>query len=143
MIGRYRVIQRLGQGGYGRVYLARDDDLDRPIAIKVPNRNRIARPEDVETFLIEARNLARLDHPNIVPVFDVGRTEDGLCFVVSKFVEGTSTCDTSAAKFLSPRRLACQTAIALAGDVVSKPTAKKTTVRAGFCSAIRRQSSGE
>jgi eukaryotic-like serine/threonine-protein kinase len=81
-IGRYRIIHRLGQGGFGRVYLARDDDLDRPVAIKVPNPERITHPEDVEAFLIEARILARLDHPHIVPVFDVGRTEDGLCFVV-------------------------------------------------------------
>ena len=88
-IGRYRIIRRLGQGGFGRVYLAHDDELDRPVAIKVPNPERISAPEDVEAFLTEARILARLDHPNIVPVFDVGRTEDGLCFVVSKLVEGS------------------------------------------------------
>ena len=88
-IGRYRVIRRLGQGGFGRVYLAQDDDLDRPVAIKVPNPERITHPEDIEAFLIEARILAKLDHPHIVPVFDVGRTEDGLCFVVSKLVEGS------------------------------------------------------
>jgi len=46
-------------------------------------------PEDLEAFLVEARILAKLDHPNIVPVHDVGRTEDGLCFVVSKFMEGS------------------------------------------------------
>ena len=88
-IGRYTILGRLGQGGFGRVYLAHDDDLDRPVAIKVPNPERITDPEDVEAFLVEARILARLDHPNIVPVFDVGRTEDGLCFVVSKLVEGS------------------------------------------------------
>ena len=88
-IGRYRIIRRLGQGGFGRVYLAHDDDLDRPVAIKVPNPERITHTEDVEAFLSEARILARLDHPHIVPVFDVGRTEDGLCFVVSKLVEGS------------------------------------------------------
>ncbi len=88
-IGRYRIIHPLGQGGFGRVYLAHDDDLDRPIAIKVPNPERINHTEDVEAFLAEARILARLDHPHIVPVFDVGRTEDGLCFVVSKLVEGS------------------------------------------------------
>src|SRR5436190_1637858 len=88
-IGRYRIIHRLGQGGFGRVYLAHDDDLDRPVAIKVPNPERITHPEDVEAFLSEARILAKLDHPHIVPVFDVGRTEDGLCFVVSKLVEGS------------------------------------------------------
>jgi serine/threonine protein kinase/formylglycine-generating enzyme required for sulfatase activity len=88
-IGRYRIIRRLGQGGFGRVYLAHDDDLDRPVAIKVPSPERIARSEDVEAFLVEARILAKLDHPHIVPVFDVGRTEDGLCFVVSKLIEGS------------------------------------------------------
>jgi serine/threonine protein kinase len=88
-IGRYRILRRLGQGGFGRVYLARDEELDRPVAIKVPNPERIAGPDDVEEYLREARTLARLDHPHIVPVYDVGRTEDGLCFVVSKYVEGT------------------------------------------------------
>src|SRR5262245_21136138 len=88
-IGRYTILGRLGQGGFGRVYLAHDNDLDRPVAIKVPNPERIAHPEDAEAYLNEARILARLDHPNIVPVFDVGRTEDGLCFVVSKLIEGS------------------------------------------------------
>src|SRR5271165_3028545 len=88
-IGRYRIVRRLGQGGFGTVYLAHDDDLDRPVAIKVPNPKRITRVEDVEAFLVEARIVAKLDHPNIVPVFDVGRTADGLCFVVSKLVEGS------------------------------------------------------
>jgi serine/threonine protein kinase/formylglycine-generating enzyme required for sulfatase activity len=88
-IGRYRIIRQLGQGGFGRVYLAHDDDLDRPVAIKVPSPERIARSEDVEAFLVEARILAKLDHPNIVPVFDVGCTDDGLCFVVSKLIEGS------------------------------------------------------
>jgi serine/threonine protein kinase/tetratricopeptide (TPR) repeat protein len=88
-IGRYTILGRLGHGGFGRVYLAFDDDLDRPVAIKVPNPERIEHPEDVEAYLNEARILARLDHPNIVPVYDLGRTEDGLCFVVSKLVEGS------------------------------------------------------
>ena len=88
-IGRYRIIQRLGQGGFGRVYLGHDDDLDRPVAIKVPNPERISKPEDVAAYLNEARILARLDYPNIVPVYDVGRTDDGLCFVVSKLIEGS------------------------------------------------------
>ena len=55
----------------------------------MPNPERISRPEDVEAYLNEARILARLDHPHIVPVYDVGRTEDGLCFVVSKLIEGS------------------------------------------------------
>jgi eukaryotic-like serine/threonine-protein kinase len=88
-IGRYRVVRRLGQGGFGRVYLAHDDELDRSVAIKVPNPGRIARAADVEIYLNEARALARLDHPSIVPVYDVGRTDDGFCYVVSRFVDGS------------------------------------------------------
>ena len=51
MIGRYRIVRRLGQGGFGRVYLARDDDLDRPVAIKVPSPERVSGPDDVEQYL--------------------------------------------------------------------------------------------
>ena len=84
IIGRYRVIRPLGRGGFGTIYLAQDDALRRPVAIKVPNPERVAGPEDVEVYLAEAQVLAQLDHSNIVPVYDVGRTDDGLCYVVSK-----------------------------------------------------------
>jgi eukaryotic-like serine/threonine-protein kinase len=88
-IGRYRVIRLLGKGGFGRVYLAHDDELDRPVAIKLPNPERVSSPEDLEAYLKEAKVLARLEHSNIVPVYDAGRTDDGLCYVVSKFLEGS------------------------------------------------------
>jgi formylglycine-generating enzyme required for sulfatase activity len=87
-LGRYRITGKLGSGGFGVVYKGYDDDLRREVAIKVPHRERITTPEDVETYLAEARILASLDHPHIVPVHDVGRTEDGLCFVVAKFIPG-------------------------------------------------------
>src|SRR5207245_2036366 len=86
LLGRYRVTARLGAGGFGVVYKAHDDDLERDVAIKVPHRQGIATAADVEAYLAEARMLATLDHPGIVPVHDVGRTTDGLCYVVSKFV---------------------------------------------------------
>jgi serine/threonine protein kinase len=88
-IGRYRVERLLGAGGFGRVYLAYDDQLRRSVAVKVPLPDRAALPGYAEIYLAEARNLAQLDHPNIVPVHDVGRTDDGLPFVVSKFIEGS------------------------------------------------------
>jgi eukaryotic-like serine/threonine-protein kinase len=88
-IGRYRIVRRIGRGGFGQVFLAYDEDLDRRIAIKIPRPERVSRAEDVEAFMKEAKVLASLDHPHIVPVYDVGRTEDGLCFVVSKFIEGS------------------------------------------------------
>jgi serine/threonine protein kinase len=55
----------------------------------VPHRGQISHPEDVEAYLNEARILASLDHQHIVPVYDVGRSDDGVCYVVSKYVEGT------------------------------------------------------
>ncbi len=88
-IGRYRVIRRIGRGGYGQVYLARDDELDRLVAIKVSSPRRPVGSEEVEAYLAEGRALAKLDHPHIVPVYDVGRMDDGRCYVVSKFIEGS------------------------------------------------------
>ncbi len=88
-IGRYRVLGRLGEGGFGLVYLAQDDQLSRPVAIKVPHRNLVDRREDAEAYLTEARTVASLDHPHIVPVFDVGSTDLFPCFIVSKYIEGT------------------------------------------------------
>ncbi len=87
--GRYAILRRLGEGGFGVVFAALDQELDRLVAIKVPRPERVSRPEDIEAYLNEARILARLDHPHIVPVFDVGRTDLGLCFVVSKYIEGS------------------------------------------------------
>jgi serine/threonine protein kinase/formylglycine-generating enzyme required for sulfatase activity len=89
-IGRYRVEKILGHGGFGLVYLAHDDQLSRPVAIKVPHAKLVSRPEDAEAYQAEARTVANLDHPNIVPVHDVGSTETFPCFIVSKFIEGTT-----------------------------------------------------
>lgn len=88
-IGRYRVTGQIATGSFGAVLRARDDDLHRDVAIKVPHAHLLAAENALETFLAEARILASLDHPGIVPVYDVGSTEDGLYFLVTKFVEGT------------------------------------------------------
>src|SRR5947209_15123770 len=85
-IGRYRIEKVLGKGGFGLVYLAHDDQLQRLVAIKVPHRKLVDRPETAEIHLSEARAVANLDHPNIVPVYDVGGTDDCPVFIVSKYI---------------------------------------------------------
>lgn len=71
-IGRYRIEWVLGQGGSGIVYLAHDEHLQRHVAIKVPHRVRGSTPQETAAYLTEARTVASLDHPNIVPVHDKG-----------------------------------------------------------------------
>jgi formylglycine-generating enzyme required for sulfatase activity len=88
-IGRYRIERVLGQGGFGLVYLGYDEQLNRFVAVKVPHRNRISRPEDVAAYLTEARAVANLEHPGIVPVHDVGSTNDYPCYIISRYVEGS------------------------------------------------------
>jgi serine/threonine protein kinase len=88
-VGRYRIEKVLGKGGFGLVYLAQDEQLNRPVAVKVPHARRISTPEDAEPYLAEARTVANLDHPGIVPVHDVGSTADWPCYVVSKYIQGT------------------------------------------------------
>ncbi len=95
-IGRYRVISQLGKGGFGIVYLAEDDQLHRRVAIKVPHRERIRRPADAEAYLAEARIVAALEHPNIVPVYDAGSTDEFPCFIVSKYIEGSTLAERMA-----------------------------------------------
>jgi serine/threonine protein kinase len=88
-LGRYRVTGILGRGSFGVVYKGYDEELRREVAIKVPHRHCVSQTVGVEAYLAEARTLASLDHPRIVPVYDAGRIDDSLCFVVSKFIEGS------------------------------------------------------
>jgi serine/threonine protein kinase len=110
-IGRYRIEKVLGKGGFGLVYLAHDEQLHRPVAIKVPHRKLVDRPE-ADTYLTEARTAANLDHPNIVPVHDVGSTEGCPFFIVSKYIDGTDL-----AKRLKQSRLPIHEAVELVATV--------------------------
>lgn len=88
-IGRYRIERVIGQGGFGTVYLGHDEQLNRRVAVKVPHAKLIAKPEDAEAYLAEARTVANLDHPGIVPVHDVGSMENCPCYIVTKYIPGT------------------------------------------------------
>jgi serine/threonine protein kinase/formylglycine-generating enzyme required for sulfatase activity len=87
-IDRYRIERELGKGSFGVVYLAYDDQLARSVAIKVPHAHVLAESGNAEAYLTEARTVASLDHPNIVPVHDVGSTPQTPFFVVSKYIDG-------------------------------------------------------
>ena len=94
--GRYSIVRTLGEGAFGRVWLAVDEELHRRVAIKVPKPERFRENTDVEAYLAEARIVASLDHPHIVPVYDVGRTAEGIIYVVSKFIEGCTLANRMA-----------------------------------------------
>jgi eukaryotic-like serine/threonine-protein kinase len=89
-IGAFGVLRFLGGGSFGTVYLCRDEQLDRLVAIKVPRPDRFTGPEDVDRFLREARLAARIKHPGIVTVFQVDRDPAIGCFVVLEYIEGRS-----------------------------------------------------
>ncbi len=89
MIGRFRVLEVLGQGGAGVVCTAHDDVLDRRVAIKVLDPCLAGRDERHRARLLrEARTMARLAHPNIVPVFEAGISAEGHVYVVMERIEG-------------------------------------------------------
>jgi eukaryotic-like serine/threonine-protein kinase len=90
--GRYRTEEILGRGGMASVYLARDGELDRPVAVKVLAEHLADTPGFRERFLREAKLAAKLSHPNIVQVYDVGE-EDGRPFIVMECVEGSTLAE--------------------------------------------------
>src|SRR3984893_13237065 len=85
--GRYRVLQLLGQGGMGAVYLAEDSQLGRQVALKMPFFGASESPQRVERFVREARSAAVLQHPNICTVFDAGQI-DGRPFITMAYLAG-------------------------------------------------------
>ena len=90
MVGRYRIRDRVGAGGMGVVYRGRDPELHRDVAIKLLRPTRAAGPaarQQRTRLLREARAMAQLNHPNVIPVFDVGEHGDGL-FVAMQYVSG-------------------------------------------------------
>jgi serine/threonine-protein kinase len=89
LAARYRLDEMIAEGGFAQVWRGYDLELQRAVAVKVPKPSRL---QSADAFMVEARRVARLKHPGIVPVFDVGR-EGEFCFIVSEFVEGGSLGD--------------------------------------------------
>ncbi len=87
-IEEFAIRSVLGRGGFGTVYLAHDETLQREVAIKIPHRSLVSRGGAADLYLREARAIASLDHPNIIPVFRAASTPDIPCYIVTKLVRG-------------------------------------------------------
>jgi serine/threonine protein kinase len=87
-VDRFELLDELGDGSFGYVFKARDTELDRIVALKVQRAGDMATDEDVARFLREARSVAQLSHAAIVSLYESGQTEDGVCYLVTEYVEG-------------------------------------------------------
>ncbi|MBN1505924.1 MAG: protein kinase [Sedimentisphaerales bacterium] len=103
-LGHFTLVDQIGMGSFGSVWRARDSELDRTVAVKIPRKGQLG-PEEAEQFLREARAAAQLRHPNIVSVYEVGR-EDDTVFLVSEYVKGVTLADWLSAKRPSARESA-------------------------------------
>src|SRR3981081_1856304 len=87
LVGHYRVLEKIGEGGMGEVFRARDERLDRDVALKLIRPSSSTNPDHVRRFDQEARAAAALNHPNIVAIYDVG-LQDGSPYIVSELLHG-------------------------------------------------------
>jgi WD40 repeat protein/serine/threonine protein kinase len=91
-IGKFQVVKLVGHGAFGSVYKARDAELDRTVAIKVPRAGTFASQEEEERFLREARSAAQLKHPSIVQVHEIAR-DAGVPYIVTDYIDGPTLAD--------------------------------------------------
>ena len=103
-IGHFELLDEIGVGAFGSVWRARDSQLDRTVAVKIPRKGQLD-PQESQQFLREARAAAQLKHPNIVTVHEVGR-EDGQVYIVSDYVEGLTLADWLVGQQLTSRTAA-------------------------------------
>jgi serine/threonine-protein kinase len=91
-LGRYDILEEIGQGGFAVVYRAHDRQLDRLVALKELRPILLADPGSVKDFRQEARNIARLEHPHVVTIYDVYEAEQRQ-FIVMQLVDGSSLAE--------------------------------------------------
>lgn len=88
-LGDYELIKPLGQGGMGTVYLARNRKLDRLVALKTITRGSLPGPQEIARFRVEAEAAAKLDHPHIASIYEIGESE-GTHYISMQFIDGES-----------------------------------------------------
>ena len=112
LLGRYEIIGQIGAGGMGEVYLARDKQLNRRVALKVLHQNLSADNQANRRLLREAQAAALFDHPNICAIYEISETDD-CSFIVMQYVEGETLAD-----ILAKERLSVETSLDLAIQIV-------------------------
>jgi WD40 repeat protein len=111
VLGRFQLLNSVGQGAFGQVWRARDTQLDRIVALKIPHPSLLSSPKFVQRFQREARIAAQLRHPGIVRLYEIAEL-DGLPVLVSDFIDGVPLRE-----FLEVRRLTYREAANLVADV--------------------------
>src|SRR5512139_2887839 len=91
-LGQYHIVEAIGHGGMASVFKARQPALDRYVAVKVLMPQQAGTPEFRERFIREAKAVAQLNHPNILPIIDYGQSDD-LIYIVMKYVGGGTLAD--------------------------------------------------
>jgi serine/threonine protein kinase len=91
-VGRFLIRERLGNGAFATVYRAHDPQLDRDVALKVPHPSTLESPSRVKRFLNEAKALARMHHPNIVPIYEAN-SDNGTHYIASAFIQGKTLAE--------------------------------------------------
>ncbi len=104
-LGKFILIEPLGQGAFGTVWKARDTELERIVAVKVPRSGNLGSTTGLQRFLREARNVAQLRHSAIVPVYEAAQHE-GVPYLVSEFVPGVTLADWLTAHRPTPKQSA-------------------------------------
>jgi hypothetical protein len=105
-LGRFELQSELGDGAFGYVFRAHDLELDRDVAVKIARAGGLADDDEIHRFLNEARAAAQLSHPGIVAIHDSGQTDDGVCFLVSEYIEGETLEQRLARQSYEPRQAA-------------------------------------
>src|SRR5690349_18565755 len=105
MLGHYRIDRRLGEGGMGEVWLARDQRLNRDVAMKMLPPGTAGDRDLMSRFVQEAQLASSLSHPNIAHIYDIGN-DNGIAYLVMEYVEGESLSSRLKRAPLPPRETA-------------------------------------
>ncbi|MBA2286844.1 MAG: serine/threonine protein kinase [Ktedonobacteraceae bacterium] len=90
---RYRLERKIGDGGFAQVFLATDLALERKVAVKVLAQSWVKDQDQLVRFKNEARAIAALEHPNILLIYDVGATKNGVPYLVMPYISGGTLAD--------------------------------------------------